>query len=315
MQLREESGICYYAVNYETGERERLGFEYPFDSGAYQNGWFYYERHTCDDITCKLCAASLEGEEREIIELTSDGSQVPNVREHISDIKVDENRIYFIFGGCDGSLQVFQGGKLISVKLDGTDYKTVETECDAYYLSHDKRKPLVYFVSHYNAQLNENDTMVWDVEENFCYRSDFPSDALNYYEKSIYKDGSIYKNVERMWRYYPAAIGSLYSVTRYDSDLQRQKEDIYAIPDDSGKIVRVVTDIEQYITKWEEEEASYIDYEDFYFADGYLYFKVEYSVYDKGTSFGWRDGLRRLHVDICRLKIGESKAEILYSYI
>ena len=139
-------------------------------------------------------------------------------------------------------------------------------------------------------------------------------DALNYYEKSIYKDGSIYKNVERMWRYYPATMGSLYSVTRYDSELRKQKEDIYAIPDDSGKIVRVVTDIEQYITKWEEEKAGYIDYEDFYFADGYLYFKVEYSVYDEGTSIGWRDGLRRLHVDFYRLRIGESKAEILYSY-
>ena len=97
MQLWEENDICYYAVNYETGEKERLGFEYPFDSGAYQDGWFYYERHTDDDITCKLCAVSLEGEEHEIIELTSDGSQVPIVREHISDIQVDENRIYFIF--------------------------------------------------------------------------------------------------------------------------------------------------------------------------------------------------------------------------
>ncbi|MDE5866335.1 MAG: hypothetical protein K2H31_07035, partial [Lachnospiraceae bacterium] len=315
MQLREESGICYYAVNYETGEKERLCFRYPFDSGAYQDGWFYYERHIGDDITCKLCAVSLEGEEREIIALISDGNQVPNVIEHISDIKVDENRIYFIFGGCDGSLQVFQGGKLISIKLDGTDYRAVETERDAFYLSHDKGKPMVYFVSHYNAPIKENYTMVWDVEENICYRSDFPADDLNYYEKSIYKDGSIYKNVERMWRYYPATMGSLYSVTRYDSDLQRQKEDIYAIPDDSGRIVRVVTDIEQYITKWEEEEASYIDYEDFYFADGYLYFKVEYSVYDEGTSIGWRDGIRRLHVDFYRLKIGESKAEILYSYI
>lgn len=57
-----------------------------------------------------------------------------------------------------------------------------------------------------------------------------------------------------------------------------------------------------------------IKYKDFYFADGVLYFKVEYSVYDKETSIGWRDGYCRLHTDIYRLETGESKAEVLYSY-
>ena len=116
-----------------------------------------------------------------------------------------------------------------------------------------------------------------------------------------------------MWRYYPADKGVLCSRTP-DMHPLIDKTDIYAIPDDSGRIVRVAMDIKQYITKWEEEEAGYIDYDDFYFADGVLYFKVEYNVYDAETSLGWRDGYRRLHTDIYRLKIGEDKAEVLYSY-
>ena len=313
MKLREKSNTCYYALNYETGEKKRLCFEYSFNSGAYQDGWFYYERHMGDDITCKLCAVSLDGEEREIIALTSDGSQISDVNEHISDIKVDGNRIYFIFGGTDGTAHVFQGGKLISVKLDGTDYRAVEIEMDFFYLGHNKGNPLVYFISYNNAPIMENDTTIWDVEADMCYYSDFPATVLRDYEKSIYKDGQ-YKNAERMWRYFPAGMGSLYGVTRYDDKLQRDKTDVCAIPDDSGRIVRVVMDIEQYITKWEEEETKYIDYEDFYFADGFLYFKTEYSVYDAETSIGWRSGCRRLHTDIYRLKIGEDRAEVLYSY-
>ena len=289
MELNGESGTYYYTINYETGERKRFS-EYP------ASGYRYYTKHTDDENICELCEVSSEGEEREIIALTSDVNQVPFVREHILDIKVDGDRIYFIFGGYDGTAHVFQGGKLISVKLDGTDYKAVETDSDNYYICHDEGKTLVYFSERYNgdvgidAEPKEYSALVWDVEEDICYCSEFPGKDLFCYEE----------------------MGPLYSVSRYDDELQRRREDIYAIPDDSGRIVRVAMDIEQYITKW--EEAGYIDYDDFYFADGVLYFKVEYNVYDAETSLGWRDGYRRLHTDIYRLTIGEDKAEVLYAY-
>ena len=289
MELKEENSTYYYTINYETGERERFS-EYP------ASGYRYYRKHTDDENICELCEVSPEGEEREIIALTSDGSQNYGVIEHILDIKVDGDRIYFVFGGYDGTAHVFQGGKLISVKLDGTDYKAVETDSDNYYICHDEGKTLVYFSERYNgnvgldAEPEEYSALVWDVEEDICYCSEFPGKDLFCYEE----------------------MGALYSVRGYDDELQRRREDIYALPDDSGKIVRVAMDIEQYITKWEEEKN--IDYEDFYFADGFLFFKVEYKVYDAGTSLGWRDGYRRLHTDIYRLKIGEDKAEVLYSY-
>ena len=57
------------------------------------------------------------------------------------------------------------------------------------------------------------------------------------------------------------------------------------------------------------EEASNMYYYDLYYADGFLYFTLEYHIYDEKNS-----AIRRLHKDVCRLKIGEDKAEILYSY-
>ena len=69
-----------------------------------------------------------------------------------------------------------------------------------------------------------------------------------------------------------------------------------------------------YIDKYEDGEVDRAAYKDLYYADGVLYFRVEYSVYDEDTSIGWRDGYRRLRSDVYRLKTGESAAKLLYSY-
>lgn len=305
--------IHYYVMNYETGEKKPLfhdSVDGYIDIGTYQDGWIYYESRDYDSTVCKLCAVSIEGEQREIIAITSEiDGDVYRYHETILNMEVDGDRVYFIFGGYDGSASIFQGGMLISVKLDGTDYKAVWTKDDAFYLSHNKGKTLVYFSRYCNELFGgdnrpeEYDALVWDVEADICYRSDFPINILYYY------------NVRTlMWRYYPADMGALCNITTSESVSEIDKTDVYAIPDDSGKIVRVVMDIEKYTTKWEEEEAERVTYEDFYFADGFLYFKTEYSTYDKETSVGWRESYRRLHTDIYRLKIGESKAKILYSY-
>ena len=313
LQVYEDDDTNYYIMNYETGEKKRL-FPDSVDCSAiyisdYQDGWIYYDKsdydYSPDYPVSKLCAASIEGEQREIIGITSSYTYP----ESIGRIEVDEERAYFIFGGYAGSGVDFQGGLLISVKLDGTDYKAVWTEDDTFYLCHDKGKALVYFPRHYNGLFGgddrpEYDALVWDVEADICYRSDFPTNVLYYYDI----------RTGLMWRYCSADMGALCSITISDDELQRKKTDVYAITDDSGKIVKVVMDIEKYITKWEAEEVDLIKYKDFYFADGILYFKVEYSAYDEETTIGWRDGYRRLRTNVYRLKIGEDKAEVLYSY-
>ena len=107
---------------------------------------------------------------------------------------------------------------------------------------------------------------------------------------------------------------TLCETMKYDESGEEKTTNIYAIPDDSGKIVRVAMNLEDYIPKWENEEIDLIQYEDLYYADGFLYFTAEYSAYDEETAIGWRDGYRRLRSDVYRLKVGENAACMLYSY-
>ena len=315
LKLWEEGKACYYAMNYETGEKKLILSDLDdYDSiGAYQNGWLYYIKYERrDDIDVStLRAVSTDGEERDIIELTSaDYDFTSTSLKSICNMEVDKDRIYFVYGGHSGSTNMFDGGKLISISLDGTDYKAVDTIEDAFYLCHDNGKTLVYFPQYFEWLQEEDgyNMLVWDEDADICYISDFPPNMLDAYKRSVYDNLSTRGSQYFMNRMI------LCDVTTYESEAERYRTDIYAIPDDSGEIVKVVMDIEQFITKWEEEEAEYIFYDDLYFADGFLYFKVEYNVYDRETSIGWRDGFRRLHTDIYRLKIGEDKAQILYSY-
>lgn len=313
LKMVEESAACYYAMNYETGEKKLILTEkedgylnYP---DIYQDGWLYYERLMPDDFWIfRLCAVSVEGEQREIMAFTSALNQNYNgYRESILNIKVDGERIYFIIGGYDGSASEFQGGKLVSINLDGTDYKAVETKGDAYYISHDNGKILVYFPRSYRPVadfVEECDTTVWDMDSAICYPSDFPQKILLAYEQQK----------SQMWQYDPSEKGTLCELSLNWDEIEEKKVDIYAVPDASGKIVRVAMNLGERIAKYENGEVDQIQYKDLYYADGFLYFTVEYSVYDKEASIGWRDGYRRLRSDVYRLNVGESAARLLYSY-
>lgn len=297
-------GYFYYAMDVETGERTRIELNGSYITAmTYRDGWFYYV--TSDEDVRRLCAVSLEGEKREIIALTSDANrQQYSYRESILQLEVDGDRIYFIWGGYDGTASVFQGGRLISIRLDGTDYKAVDTEWDTFYLSHVNEKTLIYYPCHYHsfpADPNiEYDMYVWDIEEDKCFFSDFP--------REIFEGYCAQAALTR--RYDPKAQGALTEWRIYGDDPQTN---IYAVPDDSGRIIRLVMDLESCYAKWQGEESD-VKYGDWYYADGFLYFCVEYRVYDRESSVGWRDGYRRLRTEGYRLKIGENAAQMLYSF-
>ncbi|MDE7249626.1 MAG: hypothetical protein K2N82_07010, partial [Lachnospiraceae bacterium] len=274
LKMREQDGVGYYVMNYETGEKKAMLSEYDGAHNtfeAYQDGWLYYSKVKMMDSVERLCAVSLEGEHRELIALTSDINKEESYpyREGILHVEVDKDRIYLIFGGYGGSASVFQGGILISIKLDGTDYMAVETRGDFFYVSHNDGKTLVYFpssswpVADYGG---EHDTTVWDVEANICCPSELLQSILESYDRQMYL----------MRCYNSANKGALCEQALYDDE--EEKTNIYAIPDDSGKVVRVAMDLGGYFTKWEDEEVDRIEYEDLYYADGFLYFTVKYSV-------------------------------------
>ena len=302
---------CYYILNYETGEQKPLNLDINDDDSVYikfyQDGWLYYEKFKGGNaMVSHLCAVSLEGEQKEILALTSDINQRQKRYETIQCIEVDGDRIYFIFGGHDGSANVFQGGMLISVKSDGTDYKALSAGGEAFYLCHKNGKTLVYFEPPY-MEIEDPDNRhyiwLWDVDAGICCPSEFSRNILYAY----------YTEMDLV-RWNSGDKETLCETMKYDESGEEKTTNIYAIPDDSGKIVRVAMNLEDYIPKWENEEIDLIQYEDLYYADGFLYFTAEYSAYDEETAIGWRDGYRRLRSDVYRLKVGENAACMLYSY-
>ena len=300
LEMAEGKRFRYYVMNYETGEKQTIlsDFDDNIDVGTYQDGWLYYRRRIVDETTIyRLCAVSLEGEQKEIIAFASDfKTYIYGDEEDILQIEADKDRVYFLFGSYGGREHRFQEGKLISVKLDGTDYKAVEATGDIFYLCHDEEKTLIYFPRYqYSFEVDsyqEYDTIVWDIDANLCYISDLPESVISSYY--------------RMWQYYPEKKGVLSAWSIYGDE---PKTNIYAVLSDSGKIVRVVMNMQSIIEKWKPEEAGNMYYYDLYYADGFLYFTLEYHIYDEKNS-----AIRRLHKDVCRLKIGEDKAEVLYSY-
>lgn len=311
LKMREPDGTGYYTLNYKTGEKKTIFLDsddFHTYFWAYQDGWLYFTKLEIEDsVIDRLCVVSLEGEQREIIALTSDGNKDPyGYNETIVDVEVNGDRIYLIFGGYDGSAYVFQGGELISIKLDGTDYKAVATKGDTFYISHDNGNTLVYFPSSelpLAVPSEGYDTTVWDMDANTCRPSELHQSILRSYVRQMYLT-RCYNSTNKC---------ALCEQTLYD-DGEEKAKNIYAISGDSGKVVRVVMDLGGYFTKWENEEVDLIEYENLYYADGFLYFTVKYSIWDEDTSIGWRDGYRRLRSEIYRLEIGKSSAQMLHSY-
>ena len=96
--------------------------------------------------------------------------------------------------------------------------------------------------------------------------------------------------------------------------LTGEETNIYALPGKSGIILPVVMNLDEKITPYNGGETDLINYDHLYYADGFLYFEVEYNVYDADYAIGWRDGYRRLQTDVYRLKLDGNEAELLYSY-
>lgn len=93
-----------------------------------------------------------------------------------------------------------------------------------------------------------------------------------------------------------------------------EETNVYALPDDSSRIVQVVTQIDGNIIQRGDGDVDHIAYEHLYYADGFLYFQVEFNIYSKENSIGWRDGYIRLQTDVYRMKLDGNLLALLYSF-
>lgn len=313
LQMQEQRELHYYVMDCVTGTRKLLAFpddEYYITLKGYRDGVIYYSKSKKNGNHVRiLCTVSLENEHREILAITTNPDDMPwasDYHESILHLESDGERIYFVFGGYGGSAAMFQGGKLVSIKPDGTNYKAIEIDDEDYYLCHENGRTLVYFSNSHSPiadERGEYNALVWDVEADRCYPSDFPLYILYAHRSKTQGLPCVYSGNQ----------GSLCIV--YQNNYRAADVvDIYAIPDDSGRIVRAAMDLKQSFVGKDNTEQGYSWIKDPYYADGYLYFTAEYSVYDEKASIGWRDGYRRLKSEVYRLAIEEDTAQLLYSY-
>lgn len=297
----------YYALNCVSGEMTPLIVDYGYllTFLTYHNGWCYFDVHqnTSDGITtdekCRVVAVSLEGEQKEIMALASDNenADIYEYREDICEMRIVGERLYIVFGGYAGTGRCFQGGWIITTNLDGSDYRAVETYVDNYYVCDDAGRTLVYIAHRWIEDDKEYETTVWDVEANTVFPSNYPRQIIC---------------EQRTWNVFPYKEHIAPRTLGVLKD--KDKINIYALPDDSGRIVRVAANINDDIVQRGDGEVDYIDYQHLYYADGFVYFDVVFNIYDQGCSIGWRDGYRRLQTDVYRLKLDENVMELLYSY-
>lgn len=309
--LEDTFDTVYRILNVEKGELTVL----PLDSAKYRtfwdyhDGWCYFEENSGDGIF-RIVAVSPEGERREVIALTSDqNTEEYGYREEICDLRVEGERIYIVFGGYAGSGNFYQGGRILTTRLDGSDYRAIECSADQYYVRQEQGRPLVYF-PHYRYDDgeqaadsgNDYETTVWDVEKNSTYPCDFPVQFIYSLDHKI-------------------AVGGLTGLSNPVCVYQHSTGgvDFYVLPDDSGSVVRAAMRIDEDIRPIGDMPASSmeeyeIDYQHLYYADGYLYFEAEFNVYDREYAIGWRDGYRRIQTDVYRRRLADGEMELLYSY-
>ena len=303
MQSEESWEGTYAALDCRSGEMTPLMFE---DCGFltfwdYQDGWCYfsaYNREEAQNGVSRVAAVSLTGEQKEIIALTPDGSARENgYVENICQMEIAGDRLYIVFGGYAGSGSFYQGGRIITIKLDGSDYRALEAYNDTYYVCHDEGRILVYLPHTYSTKEGrEYSATVWDVEAGTVSFADYPYQFIQQQQNRTALPYQKYVESK------PLCV------------LTGEETNIYALPGESGMILPVVMNLDEKITPYNGGETDLINYDHLYYADGFLYFEVEYNVYDADYAIGWRDGYRRLQTDVYRLKLDGNEAELLYSY-
>lgn len=209
--------------------------------------------------------------------------------------EVDREQICIVFGAYDyPGGQYFQGGKFITLQSGGADFQMIEANSDDCFLCHDAGRARVYFED--CAEIGfSGKTSVWDLETNTIFPSDFPPElvqkAQQLYGFPYCYQGELARGVLCEWN-----------------------GDIYALLVDSNTIVRVAAQIDSDVGQRGDGEVDETAFKHLYYADGYLYFEVTFSVCDQEYATRWGEGYRRLQTDLYRRKLDDGTMELLGSY-
>lgn len=303
----EEYRVDFYVLDYDTGVCKSLSSQEtvrdetgsPLEFCAYQDGCVYLQKPGSTAGTTEVYAVSLEGEWEKIVTLKPYGEHY--YADMIVQMEVCGDRLFFLYGGYDGSAIVYQGGMITTVKKDGSDYRSIKGpgdseaySADHFYLGQDAGKTLVYYPNTYivdrgNDEYQDYYVTVWDIDAGTLAPAEIPVEIIY------------------AWDFY------------IDED-----NNVLIMPDMTGRVLKVVDHLDDFIETLPDElpdkedgKSLHTEFSHLYYKDGYLYFKAEYSVWSKEDCIGWRDGYRRVQTQYYRLKLGEDKAqkaELLYTY-
>ncbi len=262
----------------------------------YQDGWCYFDRHT--EEVCHVTAISLDGAYNEIAALApSEAALEYGYNEDLWGMKVAGDRIYMKYGSYAGSAAMYQDGRIITTKLDGTDYRGIECGADCFMVCSEAGRPLVYFPECVADNGDPYATGVWDLENNIIAASDFPYQLIYEYQE---QHVPVYRKEDRSYL------------------MCERNGAFYGVFSDSAQIVRLADEMNQEIGQraevdWQWEQAPF-SYHHLYYADGFLYFEVEMNRYDDTYAVGWRDGYRRVQTNLYRRNLSDGTMELLYTY-
>lgn len=268
---------------------------------AYEKGRIYFQADIADRQlkdgngsrnTRKLCSILPDGSDEKILAQVSDAE---GYKSDIQKIQIVDGIIFFSYGGYVGSAGAYQGGRIASVRLDGTDFQILaEGYSEGDYVS-----------NRFYVQKTEEDIYIH-------YNRLFEMMGIDMAAKKMSSKDEIYSSDMP----YQSGEGPGVLFTGNPQDYGYGKYDsVYVIPDHKGNIVKIADSIEDRIAHSNNsEQIDITNIKNLAYIDGYLYFTYEMSAFDSTYDAGWREGFRRIKTECYRLKTDDNSLELLYSY-
>lgn len=201
----------------------------------------------------------------------------------ITQIQIEEDSVYFSYGGYSGTAGFYQGGIIARVSKNGTDYKVLAGKDDnipsgKFYIKNTKSgKHLIYLISG-----NDNSPTV---SINLKNGDKKQTDFLVYKRGEPFKDGSYV---------------SMYLDNSGKKSILLKKIDY--------------EDMGDYAQLREEMGETYFRIYDVETVHNKVYYTAEFSKHNSKLDSGWKYGYDRIKTNVYCKDIDTAKKKLLYSY-
>lgn len=281
--LRNEYDL--FMLDGTTGEIKQYGIYISVTDGGFvalHNSVIYYlsvnEDEDIEQSELMLCHVDVDDKTNDLFPTFEDDFYFYGAG--ITCIQFVDDTIYFAYGSYDGSGGFYQGGRIASIDLDGSNYKVLAGNSSDY---SDLVNDTFYVTSE-----NGNDVLHYtsaSLETYTAYSQDIATGQITETTLPVYAEGTpfVYENGINMIQYNAPTMTPLLPSIDY-SYLNLEKE---------------------------AENTSVYDIE---ICDGWVYYTLEADEYYPEANIGWRDGHRRLKTVVLRSQLSGDKTEVLFEY-